>query len=230
MSRERSPFGQCKSCGRAIVWIKTRKGKWMPVLRLRKDGTRTDPRDTFAQGNHEPHFADCPEADEHRRALADPDPPRILGLTLHQPWAWAIASSDKRIENREWAPWCKVGTWIAIHAGKHYDEDAALALRLGRGIVVPSREESAAGAIVAVARYAGTVGEGCQDPWFVGPVGWRLAEVTAIAPVPCRGAQKLWRLPEDVLAQVRAAWAAARRAPPQQRIETLAPDYPWKEQ
>lgn len=42
---------QCRSCGATIWWITTDKGKNMPVV---KSG--------------EPHFLDCPDADQHRKA------------------------------------------------------------------------------------------------------------------------------------------------------------------
>lgn len=49
-------------------------------------------------------------------------------------------------------------------------------------------------------------------PWFCGPFGWLLDEAVAIAPVPCRGRQKLWTLPDDVECVVRERWDAARAA------------------
>jgi len=51
------------------------------------------------------------------------------------------------------------------------------------------------------------------DPWWYGPLGWRLGNVTAIEPVPCRGSQGLWEMPDEVLATVRARWKAARPQP-----------------
>jgi hypothetical protein len=143
----------------------------------------------------------------------------IRGLTLHQPWAFAIAHLDKRVENRTWEPpaWL-VGGFLAIHAGKTFDREAALSLmeEFDEGVVPPPRAASyASSAIVAVAR----VEEVRREPrgldlWWCGPVGWYLGEVVAIDPVPCRGAQGLWTLPPDVLATVRERWKAARGAKP----------------
>jgi hypothetical protein len=42
--------GECRSCGRAIWWAKTKTGKNIP---LTADATA--------------HFKDCPNAEEHRR-------------------------------------------------------------------------------------------------------------------------------------------------------------------
>lgn len=81
----------CRSCGAAIVWIKTRSGKNMPCdpelisfkesreggdLFITKDGNtvrgkRFDPIGAFPQKvlqtGYISHFATCPNADEHRR-------------------------------------------------------------------------------------------------------------------------------------------------------------------
>lgn len=48
-----------------------------------------------------------------------------------------------------------------------------------------------------------------RSPWFSGPIGWVLDETVPIAPVPCRGRQKLWTLPGDVERVVRERWEAA---------------------
>lgn len=74
-------------------------------------------------------------------------------------------------------------------------------------------------AIVGVARLAGVETEKAprdpwcfdpnSDPWFFGPVGWRLDKVVAIDPVPCAGAQGLWTMPPDVLVEVRERWGRA---------------------
>lgn len=69
------------------------------------------------------------------------------------------------------------------------------------------------GAVIGVARLAGVERETpASDPWWCGPVGWRLTDVVGIEPVPCSGAQGLWELPPDVLDAVRERWAAARAA------------------
>lgn len=49
-----------------------------------------------------------------------------------------------------------------------------------------------------------------SDPWWAGPVGILLDDVTAIAPVPCKGAMGYWRVPDDVAEIVRARWKEAR--------------------
>jgi hypothetical protein len=46
----------------------------------------------------------------------------MRSITLRQPWAWAVASGVKTVENRMWGT--ALGT-VAIHAGLRLDYDAA---------------------------------------------------------------------------------------------------------
>lgn len=143
-------------------------------------------------------------------------------FTIHQPWAWAIAHAGKCYENRGWPPpaWA-IGHPLAIHASKVCDEFDAASLERDLGITIP--RPLATGAVVAVAMLAGwtSVEPECRLPgggfvanlpeaWWSGPIGWILDDVVALpSPVPCRGLQKLWRLPEDVAAEVSHQWGKA---------------------
>lgn len=147
-------------------------------------------------------------------------------LTLIQPWAYAVAHLGKPIENRAWRPPSRnIGRPLAIHAGKSYDEEGADWIRSRFGVLVPPADQLARGAIVAVVTLATCVEESVFEdieahprihagrPWFVGPFGWVLTNLVVLPhPVTIRGAQKLWRVPEPELGQVRAGYAAARRA------------------
>lgn len=153
----------------------------------------------------------------------------LLALTLHRPWAWCVAHAGKPIENRDWRPPASViGKWIAIHSGKSFDQDVAIKLRQS-GIDVPGN--GGPEGILCVAHLAGFVelengvrrypdGElGTKlrgivergERWLIGRFGWCFDQVIPLAePVPCRGAQKLWQVPERETAVVRARFAAAR--------------------
>lgn len=51
------------------------------------------------------------------------------------------------------------------------------------------------GAIVAVAKITGYCEAAKDNPWFIGPYGWQLAEVLELdSPIPCRRALGLWKL------------------------------------
>ena len=126
---------------------------------------------------------------------------RIKAITLHQPWASAIAEGLKQVETRGWGTDYRGP--LAIHAGKrhtdwfnapkaaleHWDEAGTLPL----------------GAIVAVCELVD-----CQRMtpmwiqiippkerewgWYeVGRVGWILRRVLALEkPIPVRGERSLW--------------------------------------
>lgn len=95
----------------------------------------------------------------------------LKALTLHQPWAWAVAVGLKPIENRSWAPRGQLepGDRLAIHAGLALEPrkgafDLAtvrqLAVMAGRGAEVPKTLDDpqlVRGAVVAVATYAGII-------------------------------------------------------------------------
>lgn len=166
--------------------------------------------------------------------MTEPEPRRLLALTLIQPWAWAIAHAGKRVENRTWKPpRSLIDGYIAIHAGKKLDSEAAEDLRDDGHDVPPLLER---GAIVAVARVLGwarydrfirdadataedfggvpraRADLAVRSAWFAGPIGWILDDVIAIDPVPILGAQGLWTVPTEPADVVRERWKEARRA------------------
>lgn len=51
----------CTSCGAPIAWIVTPGGKRMPIA------LRGATRNLVGELEGESHFADCPNADQHRR-------------------------------------------------------------------------------------------------------------------------------------------------------------------
>jgi hypothetical protein len=100
---------------------------------------------------------------------------------------------------------------FAIHGGKTpvgfaatYEASADLDWIIARGLCPRGTflPQTYRAGIVAVCRFGGTM-TASFDPWFAGPVGWFLEDVTVLPePVPCRGDQKLWEVPPDVLAEV----------------------------
>lgn len=142
----------------------------------------------------------------------------MKAITVKQPWAFAIATGAKTVENRGRAvPWTSaVGERIAIHAGKGWDDDAAYddriaeehGRRLGFDVAVsPMRnpEYFDFGAVVATAvlvdvHYAERIGTRLCSPWAEdGQFHLVLRDLGVLSePAPCRGFQGLWSLPEDV--------------------------------
>ncbi len=65
------------------------------------------------------------------------------------------------------------------------------------GFDVPRPEDWPGGisGIVTVAGYVTT----SDDPWWMGPIGWVVEDLVQIEPpLPCRGAQRLWRAPAEL--------------------------------
>lgn len=142
----------------------------------------------------------------------------MKAITIRQPWARAIASGFKDIENRG-RPTSHRGL-VAIHAGKTIaraaDHDPRITAMYGRdaSIGVPL------GAVIAVAdlvdchpaAYGGAHGRTCCEPWGEplhngGPCfHLTLASVRRLAtPVPVRGSLALpFTLPDDVATAVAA--------------------------
>jgi hypothetical protein len=125
------------------------------------------------------------------RSMASPDDVRVL--SIRQPWAWAISTGRKKVENRTWAT--KYQGPIYIHASLQRDTDGWEDLKREHRINVP--EDLPRGAIVAVARLVKVVDAKSGrrfGKWFQGPKGWVLADVRPLKkPVPAVGMLGLWR-------------------------------------
>ncbi|WP_141576072.1 hypothetical protein [Actinomadura sp. WMMA1423] len=140
----------------------------------------------------------------------------VRALTIWQPWAHAIAHLGKSIENRQWMTHHRgpIAIHAAASAGTREQQKRAVGFvaRLGNTWTRAVQEEmEIRGAVVAVARLTGVCSKSLRYPsgrplacdcglWaFSGERHFRLADVRALPePVPCRGAQKLWQLPDDV--------------------------------
>ena len=130
--------------------------------------------------------------------------PDMRALTIWQPWASLIVYGPKRIENRNRKPWARlVGQVIGIHAARREDahSESHYAKRYKLSRPLPH------GALLGFARIVGTV-HASDDEWFVGPVGIKLAVVTAYpAPVPMKGAQGYWSVLNALSDAQREHWA-----------------------
>lgn len=126
-------------------------------------------------------------------------------LSIRQPWAWAILHAGKDIENRSWpAPRWMIGQRFWVHVSKWWrpedvQEDAEDAIDLARirGVEPPRvtlrmlREQT--GGIIGSARLVGCVTRS-TSPWFVGPVGFVLADREPCEFRPCKGKLGFWRV------------------------------------
>lgn len=153
----------------------------------------------------------------------------MKGLTVRQPWAWAIAAGDKTVENRgrgaqHWQPQINV----AIHAGKAWSHRGAgewlIWGALGRSTVLPDDDEFVRSAIIAVVDVLDVhPWSDCCKPW--GEKTYRHADGSMVQTVThlvldnvrrlerpvlfTRGQLGLWTVPPDVEQTVRRSLTAA---------------------
>jgi hypothetical protein len=131
----------------------------------------------------------------------------LQALTLWQPWAWAVVTPEagKDVENRGWEPpQSAMGKALAIHAGATYSQEAAEDIRQGLGLAVPAKPAIPMKAVVGVAVLEKVVRDSASAWAIPGHRHWVLSQALALpAPVPCNGAQGLWRVPEEVFLKVK---------------------------
>ena len=130
----------------------------------------------------------------------------MKALTICQPYSELICRGEKRVENRTWDT--RYRGPLLIHAGKSrawFDSDEDLIRDLGS---MPPF-----GAIVASCNLVACIHIDVIDhpiakeryPWLAthahtnGPWCWILEDVVRIDPIPYRGAQGLFNIPEFVL-------------------------------
>lgn len=139
----------------------------------------------------------------------------IWALSLRQPWAYAVLSMGKDIENRTWEPPLHiVGNRIWIHASKGLGRVAErldpvqLLPPLSLDTPLPTLEQLPLGAIVGHVRVAGFV-RASSSRWFIGPVGWQLEDPKTIEPIVCRGMLGMWFPQQELAAKLARALEAA---------------------
>jgi hypothetical protein len=122
------------------------------------------------------------------------------GLSISQPWAWAILNLGKDIENRPWKTTYR--GWIAIHAPikiMPYEKSD-----FPRGSKIPKKEDLVTSAIVGVARISDCV-EKNKSKWHQdGYYGFVLTSVHKLKkPIECKGARKFWKVPAPLLRKIK---------------------------
>lgn len=117
--------------------------------------------------------------------------PRVL--SVWQPFAWAIASGRKKVDNRKWRTAYR-GV-VYIHAGRTFSRAGAEWLAQTFRTKVP--EDLPRGAVVAVADLTDVVTRKNAKRfgrWFTGPYGLVLANVRSLrSPVKTLGKLGLYR-------------------------------------
>ncbi len=153
-------------------------------------------------------------------------------LPFWQPYAWCVLHNTKRIENRTRPPGgLRVGDWFALYATQARsatrEDRIAADVYLATGVDVPPFGDPALvyGAILGAAQWVDTIdardrpdvdaAARASEPWWLGPVGMRLAPrvVAFREPVPCwaphQGCFALaGPMRADVQARMAAEWEA----------------------
>jgi len=99
----------------------------------------------------------------------------MKALSIRQPLAHLIAEGVKTIENRTWRTSYRGP--LLIHAGTRWYDEPVGEIEKRHGIAIP--RDLALGGIVGVADLVDIV-DRSDDPYFVGPFGWVLANARAL--------------------------------------------------
>lgn len=128
----------------------------------------------------------------------------MRALSLWQPWADLVVRGVKRVENRPWRVVRHLRGPMLIHASASYKssfEWEAVAKHLG--VELPAPEALPRGGIVGVVTVVDCV-TSSDDPWFLGPYGFVLEGARPLPFVPCKGRQRFFYPPDDVIERLRA--------------------------
>lgn len=137
----------------------------------------------------------------------------MKGLTVKQPWAWAIVNGGKTVENRKQV-WSYRGP-LAIHAGRTWSDRGAVSdlvhhawaqhgLNGGVQAGLLQRHWFPHSSVIGVVDLVDChVADGCCGPWGESGEG-RITHLVLenprpVAPIPCSGALGLWSVPEYVM-------------------------------
>ena len=110
----------------------------------------------------------------------------MKALSIQQPWAWAILTLGKDIENRDWKPTnpgLRFRGPVLIHTGLKRDRDGDAWLR-SQGASVP--DDLPLGGIVGKVTIADVV-TASDSPWFLGPYGFVLRDPLMLPFCPLKG-------------------------------------------
>ena len=142
----------------------------------------------------------------------------LLAVTVPPEWSWAVAVRNTSVLNVHAPPPASaLGGYVAVCAGAEHEPALSAWTATWCAVGAPPAAELPTCAVVAVG-WLDAVSQHPdgprESPWYVGPVGLWLADVVPLPePVPTAPPEGVfWELPDDVLAQVRAAYSAVRQA------------------
>lgn len=133
--------------------------------------------------------------------------PKILCLSVRQPWAWAIVHGHKPVENRG-RTFAKthLGLFL-VHTGKEctpaeYKAAVEKIRKIDASIRVPPLDKLPLQGIVGRARCDRYVTE-YDSGWFEGPLGLVLSQAKPLPFVKCGGAISWFECPPNALEELK---------------------------
>ena len=128
---------------------------------------------------------------------------------MQQPWAWALVSGEKAIENRSWRTEYRGPIIVQAGATKAVMNRFAQA-----GDPTPPSGALVFGALIGVVDLVDVVSLSMEleaDPWAWGPYCWRVANPRIfLKPIEAKGKLKLYALDAGISEEVRTAVDSAR--------------------
>jgi hypothetical protein len=157
----------------------------------------------------------------------------VKSISLWQPWASLVSVGAKRVETRGWQTPYRGP--LAIHASKKWDRQLAGIMASDDRFTAPIRaagiEDLPLGCVVAVARLAKIAPtaevrdrlseqERLYGDYSAGRYAWALTGIVRLArPVPFKGAQGFFEVPDELLQAALAAPPPAADGPPSPAAE-----------
>jgi activating signal cointegrator 1 len=124
----------------------------------------------------------------------------VRAISLHQPWATLVARRLKQFETRHWATTYRGP--LAIHAARRWDLSQREAARLWR----LTESELPFGSVIAVCVLADCyptsrvpAAERVYGDFAAGRFAWRLEAAVSIEPIPFKGLQQFFDVPDQLL-------------------------------
>lgn len=132
----------------------------------------------------------------------------MKAISLWQPWATAMALGEKKIETRGWYTGHR--GWLAIHAAKRWtrEEKEIAEDYLPEGTPIPLGAVVAVGKLIdcvrtEIIRDTLTPVERSWGSFTDGRFGWVFSEILPIDPVPFKGMQGFFNVPDEALRDAR---------------------------
>jgi hypothetical protein len=118
----------------------------------------------------------------------------VKAISIQQPWAWAILTQGKDVENRDWPT--KVRGRVLVHVGKKFDDSGVDCLYDCYQIQTPIGLPL--GGIIGSVEIVALV-TAYKSPWFYGKFGFILQNPKVIPFIPYKGRLGFFDVPDSII-------------------------------